>query len=402
LLVAVLVVASSLSVAVVGTTAAEPVTFHVTQGDECYEVTPIGSGDRTVEEFYDYRTPDTSPAAYTYSSHGTTELQANQVSNLFVYHGARGFSLVMLHDQLGNSPHGGTITFEITGLPSDWEWAVEDDSYRNPDDNFDHRETSSVIDWMWAPDRTDGAAVRGLGGDDYDHVTIEPRFNEEAAAWGDWPYSGGDHQVRSWRLLGEGGTTVERLEKDQRVAIAKGPCPDRTPPTVSAFDVRNPSDETIEVSFEASEPIVDVLVTVTDEDGNVVASLTRTDFDASGGTYTATVTPGESGRFTATLVTAKDAAGNDGANGQSDAVTLDGGAPPALPNATAPPRDVDGDGLYEDVNGDGAFDVVDVQALFVGLDSDAVRNHPDEFDFNGDGTVNVVDVQRLFRELRSR
>lgn len=62
--------------------------------------------------------------------------------------------------------------------------------------------------------------------------------------------------------------------------------------------------------------------------------------------------------------------------------------------------DPDGDGLFEDVNGDGSFSVVDVQALFANLDSDAVQDNPELFDFNGDGEVDVTDVQALFAALQ--
>jgi len=45
------------------------------------------------------------------------------------------------------------------------------------------------------------------------------------------------------------------------------------------------------------------------------------------------------------------------------AVTEAGEGPPAAVG-TAPPRDLDGDGLYEDIDGDGNFTIGDVQALF--------------------------------------
>ena len=65
----------------------------------------------------------------------------------------------------------------------------------------------------------------------------------------------------------------------------------------------------------------------------------------------------------------------------------------------SPAQDFDGDGLYEDVNGDGSFTAVDVQALFANLESDAVQENPELFDFNGDGQVDVTDVQALFAML---
>ena len=65
------------------------------------------------------------------------------------------------------------------------------------------------------------------------------------------------------------------------------------------------------------------------------------------------------------------------------------------------PRDLDGDGLFEDVNGDGEFTIADVQALFENLESDAVQQHADRFNFSetGDDRVTIFDVQALFTRL---
>ncbi|MEF8883312.1 MAG: hypothetical protein V5A34_12400, partial [Halapricum sp.] len=53
--------------------------------------------------------------------------------------------------------------------------------------------------------------------------------------------------------------------------------------------------------------------------------LTEVDFayDSANGTYTATYDASSDGTYTATLHTAVDAAGNDGATGQSDTVEVD-------------------------------------------------------------------------------
>lgn len=58
--------------------------------------------------------------------------------------------------------------------------------------------------------------------------------------------------------------------------------------------------------------------------------------------------------------------------------------------ATDAPRDPDSDGTY----GYGETNVVDVQALFANGDDEAVRRHPEAFEFNDGERVNVVDVQR--------
>lgn len=67
-----------------------------------------------------------------------------------------------------------------------------------------------------------------------------------------------------------------------------------------------------------------------------------------------------------------------------------------------PAQDLDGDGLYEDIDGDGETDVFDVQALYNNLDSDAVQNNPEAFNFAGDENpdeVTIFDVQALFQAL---
>jgi len=58
--------------------------------------------------------------------------------------------------------------------------------------------------------------------------------------------------------------------------------------------------------------------------------------------------------------------------------------------------------LHENADDDDTFDIFDVQALFNGLDSDAVQNNPEAFNFNEDDTpeeVTIFDVQALFDQL---
>lgn len=70
----------------------------------------------------------------------------------------------------------------------------------------------------------------------------------------------------------------------------------------------------------------------------------------------------------------------------------------AIGNLSAPPADIDGDGLYMDINGDGNVSVSDVQAMFAHRNSEVLRNNVDKFDYTGNGDVNIVDIQRLFVE----
>ncbi|MGZ0746275.1 PGF-CTERM sorting domain-containing protein [Haloparvum sp. AD34] len=91
------------------------------------------------------------------------------------------------------------------------------------------------------------------------------------------------------------------------------PCPD-----VSNFTLTNTSGSTLEASFDSTENLTEIVVDVT---GDADVTLNETDFTNSSGTYTASFDPGAVGNYTATLETAKDVDGNDGASGQSASVT---------------------------------------------------------------------------------
>ncbi|ELZ26925.1 hypothetical protein C475_08321 [Halosimplex carlsbadense 2-9-1] len=96
-----------------------------------------------------------------------------------------------------------------------------------------------------------------------------------------------------------------------------------TVPSITGFDAANTGGNVIDVSFDSDEDLDTIAVEITDSDGTVVATLTESDFAGSGaGTYSASYTASDGGSYTATLTTAEDAAGNDGATGQSDSVTI--------------------------------------------------------------------------------
>lgn len=78
--------------------------------------------------------------------------------------------------------------------------------------------------------------------------------------------------------------------------------------------------------------------------------------------------------------------------------TVTVGLPPV---ASAVPQDPDGDGLYSDVRGDGGVTIFDIQTLFANLDSPAVQDHAEFYNFHGEDpdTVTIFDLQSLFRSL---
>lgn len=176
----------SLSVSGVGFVPARPAaaqqaSYVVEQGGQCTPITPL-SGEESAEEFYDYRSHNTHESNYAYSSHGTTDLQRNDTSSIFLYEGPDGMSLVIVHDRLGGGTDGGAAEFEIVGLPADGEWTVEDDDYSaNADDVWTHGDVWSEIAWLWRDDRTDGGAFNGLGSEFA--VTIDPAFNAQQSAF---------------------------------------------------------------------------------------------------------------------------------------------------------------------------------------------------------------------------
>ncbi|WP_136689387.1 GLUG motif-containing protein [Halorhabdus amylolytica] len=100
---------------------------------------------------------------------------------------------------------------------------------------------------------------------------------------------------------------------------------DTTPPSISTFSVTNPSGQDVQVSFDADEQLSTIEVALT---GTESATLTTSDFtetDNGEGTYTyeATYAGSSDGNYAATLETAEDTVGNDGASGQSDTVEVD-------------------------------------------------------------------------------
>ncbi len=67
-------------------------------------------------------------------------------------------------------------------------------------------------------------------------------------------------------------------------------------------------------------------------------------------------------------------------------------------DATAPPQDLDGDGLYEDVNGDGQLTMEDVALLEAYIGSPEVQENARAFDFDNDGDADLDDV-RVLKEM---
>jgi hypothetical protein len=195
--------------------------YSLEQGDDCAPLAPL-QGEDPVAAFYDYRAPFTDPEAGTYSSHGTTDLQEDDASVLFLYDGPEGLSLVLVHGRLDGGGDGGNVTFEMSGLPESGEWVVADDDYDGETsyDVWERDGDESTVSWTWQGGRTDGGAFRGLG--DLDELAIDPAFND-AAALADEHDVG---QVTRWVALSGDAADPERTELalDERVTVRPGAC----------------------------------------------------------------------------------------------------------------------------------------------------------------------------------
>jgi len=104
---------------------------------------------------------------------------------------------------------------------------------------------------------------------------------------------------------------------------------DTIAPTISSFQTTNPSGQDVLVSFNVSEQLSTIDVDISGAETGALSTGDFTETANGDGTYnyTATYAGSSDGTYTATLNTAADAAGNDGAGGQTDSVTVDTTAP---------------------------------------------------------------------------
>jgi len=379
--------------------------YAVAQGTTCSVVDPVTNTSQTASSFYDYRNPypyiTGNPFASTYSSYGTRAYQETSASKLLFYEGADGASMVLVHDRLGDEDGGSTASMTFSGLPSDGEWVVEDDEYPGRDDEWTIGDTTTTVDWMWGENRTDGAVFRGLG-DISDPVILSPGFNEDAAAWGDWTYSGSsEYRIDSWTVVNASGSDVE-LDRDRRTFVHAGTC-QVTPPN-AAVDGPTSVQTGESVTFDASDST----------DDEALGGF-EWDFDGDGEVDQVTTDPGvsqvfdEAGTHTVT-VTAFDRYGNGDTATMNVSVTV----PATPPNASieAPDEavvnesvtldassstdegeiveyrwDADGDGVYELNTTDAT---VEYTYETVGLVSPLVTVVDDDGTINSDTTTITI------------
>ena len=376
---ALLMVTSLFAIANVGAAApGDPSTYVVKQGGQCHEVTALGDGTQSVSDFYDYRTPNTDPSSNSYSSFGTEHLQQNQVSQLFLYNGSEGVSLVMLHDKMRDGPSASTTTFRLSGLPDSREWIVEDDDYPNRDDEFIHNGTESTIHWKWAKHRNDGAVVRGLEDTgSYSAIQIDPGFNEEAAYWGnqpgDWPYSGDSaNRTDAWRLItqpGQNSTSAGQrvdLSMGQNLTIEPGSCgTSDSAPSAALSAQPTTAEENSSVTLDASNST---------DDGNIVEY--RWDFDGNGSVDAVSSTSQvleryeQNGTYDATVTVVDDGGNTDNASVTITITDPDDQPPTASLNASPSNVEAGNEVTFDASNSSDNGDVSEYR-----------------WDFDGDGSV---------------
>jgi len=190
--------------------------------------------------------------------------------------------------------------------------------------------------------------------------------------------SDGDYTATLTTADDDDGNDVLRNERSDTVSVSTGGGggggdTDTTAPTISSFSVSNPSGQDVEVSFDSSETLSSISVSIT---GAETATLTASDFTESGGTYTATYQASTDGDYTATLDTAEDSAGNDGASSQSGTVTVD--TPPSISSfSVANPS-----GQNVEVSFDSDENLANIQVAISGAETATLT----ESDFSGSGS----------------
>ncbi|WP_266081301.1 hypothetical protein [Haladaptatus caseinilyticus] len=212
--------------------------YSLIQDGKCIPIEPLQYDGLPVDSFYDYRTPDTDPSTYLYASFGTESLQRKNSSILFLYKGANGLSLVIVHDKVNSGGSAGAVTFRMSNLPFDSKWVVKDDNYdaQTNYDSFDlskHRNwdgkktASSVVHWTWQTDRSDGGILRGLSNGF--KLKINPAFNEKANLWNEEPTN--YEKLTTWEVLSgnPNNPTRTKLKMNKPITIQSEPCPGQTP-----------------------------------------------------------------------------------------------------------------------------------------------------------------------------
>lgn len=197
--------------------------YVVEQGEACEPIEPLSYEDATVEEFYGYTTDPEEGTPW--AANFPVGLTVSNASQLFLYEGPQGLSLVLLHDapEDGTEGTGGAASMAFRGLPGDGEWVVKDDpsdeSAELWEEDGEGGEDVHRVHWAWHANYTDGGAFRDLGGEF--QVDIQAAFDGDAALE---PLSPGE--TTDWYAVTGDPADPERIELDmeQPVRLRTGSC----------------------------------------------------------------------------------------------------------------------------------------------------------------------------------
>lgn len=157
-------------------------------------VEPLSTG-QTVEDFYDY-----GPNA----GHPNGDILREDTSNLFLFEGPEGLSLVTLHDTDDGDGFHATLNFgtlpvagaaEALGLPPEGSWVVQDDPGGSSQDSY----STSHASWYSGSTYTDGGAYRG-GLEGLMYLTVNATFEH---------YKGGT--IEHWQFLSGDADDPDRV-----------------------------------------------------------------------------------------------------------------------------------------------------------------------------------------------
>jgi PKD repeat protein len=172
--------------------------------------------------------------------------------------------------------------------------------------------------------------------------------------------------------------------------------------TITDLTVLGGGSQVIDVAGDGSSAEAEYAFRDTDDTGSVTIIEVTVEAQ-SGGETDLSIVPSTGNSDV--LVFDETGTGYDvtGTNGAT--ITVAGDTPtPTLPTVCpdcSAPTDPDGDGLYEDVNGNGEQDFDDIVVLFENLESAAVTENADAYDFNGNDEIDFDDVVTLYEQLNA-
>lgn len=200
--------------------------YAVEQDDACQSIRPLSYQDFSVQEFYGY-TLDAEEGT-PWSANLPVNLAKSDVSQLFLYEGPEGLSLVVLHDARERVAidSGGAASFTFRGLPTDVAesedsgWVVKDDPSNRSREVWDDRTDDEwTVHWSWKSNYTDGGTFRGL--DSEFEIEIDPAWGEDAELE---PFEPGG--IESWEAVSGDPEDPDRydLDMDSPVTVRTGSC----------------------------------------------------------------------------------------------------------------------------------------------------------------------------------